>query len=338
MNFMFHIKLKERIMKISEKAKELCEKFPSVSSKKLSRILREETECSLSAAITAIRRCRGLKTVNKNKFLKNNSVEYKKESRIDFCKLPTPEVSKYKIHELPVHIKKWLVMSDVHIPYHDLKSLELAIDYGKKEKVDGVLLLGDIVDFYQLSSFMKDPLMRRPVEELDDTKEFLAYLREQLNPKEMWYKAGNHEARLEWYLMSKAPELFGLDCITLPELLDFNKYGVTHIPTFDAIRRGHLTLIHGHETGRGLMSPVNPARGLYMKAKACVIAGHEHRSSDHTEKTIMGETITCWSIGCLSTLTPTYRTINNWNHGFAILYGGHEWAVENKRIINGKIV
>lgn len=323
-----------------EEIKKICEEFPSSSTRQLTRIITKKyPEITYNSADSLIRRLRGVQQMSK-KNGKVQKVAYNKPENAEgfYSALPKPEPSKFKIEELPIDVKKWLILSDIHVPYHDLDALTVAIEYGKKEKVDGVLLLGDIVDFYQLSTFSKDPLMRRPIEELNDTKKVLGYIRKQLNPKRFLYKAGNHEQRLEWFLMKRAPELFDLPCITLPELLDFDNYGVQHIPALNVLRRGHLTLIHGHETGRGLMSPVNPARGMYMKAKGCVLSGHEHRTSDHTENTIMDEVITCWSIGCLCERKPAYRPINNWNHGFAILHGGHDWSIDNKKIVNGKVL
>ena len=40
----------------------------------------------------------------------------------------------------------WLALFDVHVPFHEPKPLEAAIRYGQAEKVDGILLGGDIWD------------------------------------------------------------------------------------------------------------------------------------------------------------------------------------------------
>jgi hypothetical protein len=48
----------------------------------------------------------------------------------------------------------------------------------------------------------------------------------------------------------------------------------------------------------------------------------------------------CWSVGCLCNLTPAFRPVNDWNHGFAIVYYHEDgtFSVENKTIIEGMVV
>ena len=58
---------------------------------------------------------------------------------------------------LSTSTKKILVLSDIHFPYHNVKALRAAIAYGIKEGVDCIILNGDILDFYGLSDFSKDP-------------------------------------------------------------------------------------------------------------------------------------------------------------------------------------
>jgi hypothetical protein len=100
---------------------------------------------------------------------------------------------------------------------------------------------------------------------------------------------------------------------------------------------GKLSLFHGHEFGRSLISPVNVARGLYMRAKASAMCGHSHRTSEHTERTVNDKIITCWSVGCLSELSPDYSPYNTWNNGFAIVTKTPDtYHVENIKLYKGK--
>jgi hypothetical protein len=106
------------------------------------------------------------------------------------------------------------------------------------------------------------------------------------------------------------------------------------------IKAGNLNIAHGHEFPSGISSPVNIARGLYMRAKADAICGHHHRSSNHVEQDINGHMITTWSVGCLCDLHPLYMPINSWNHGVALITLDEEGNVDvqNKRIKNGRIM
>jgi hypothetical protein len=103
---------------------------------------------------------------------------------------------------------------------------------------------------------------------------------------------------------------------------------------------GKLPILHGHEWYGGFAPPVNPARGLYMKAKESAIVGHHHRTSEHTEKSLSGEVTTTWSMGCLCGLEPEYAPYNNYNHGFAHVQvsSNGNYQLKNIRIIDYKIV
>jgi hypothetical protein len=66
---------------------------------------------------------------------------------------------------------------------------------------------------------------------------------------------------------------------------------------------------------------------------------HFHQTSEHTEPTISGEIITCWSVGCLCNLHPEYMPLNKWNHGFAEIYNEDGFFnVKNRKIINYKLL
>lgn len=56
--------------------------------------------------------------------------------------------------------KRVLVMSDIHIPYHNITALTVALNYAKNEKPDAILLNGDALDFFGLSRFCKEPKKR----------------------------------------------------------------------------------------------------------------------------------------------------------------------------------
>lgn len=240
------------------------------------------------------------------------------------------------------NIKNLGVLADIHFPYQDGKALITALNYLLNTKIDGLLLNGDIIDFYQLSEFCPDPKRSRTLmAELEIVKKFLYELRSKFKGK-IFYKTGNHEFRLDRYVMKRAPELWGLDCIRLENLLDFEKLNIIPIKSKSRIKcaDGHLTILHGHEFGKEpLFSPVNPARGLFLKAKVNAIKAHSHQTSEHTDKNLNDQIITCWSMACLCDLRPDYRPYNSWNHGLARIQfdKGGIFTVENKRIENGKI-
>lgn len=253
--------------------------------------------------------------------------------------LPEPLDRGYKPFtvDTPGH---WLNLSDVHFPYHDKRTVELAVGQAKKDAVAGVLLNGDILDSHELSRFDKDPTGPRYTSEIGMGVQFLDYLRFHLPKARVVWKDGNHEERLWAYLAGRAPALFGLEALALPNLLNFQRFGVEYVTDRRVIRMGKLHVIHGHEYRPNIQAPVNPARGLFLRSKSVAICGHFHQTSEHHEPTIAGKPQGAWSTGCACQLSPQYAPLNKWNHGFAMidLASDGDFAVRNHRVIDGVTV
>jgi predicted phosphodiesterase len=231
------------------------------------------------------------------------------------------------------------IIADVHLPYHDERAFDTAINHAiSAGATDFLLILGDWMDHYQLSRFSKDPRNRSFPDEVEMARDSLGNLAAVFGP--VVYKLGNHERRYEDYMRMKAPQLLGLPSFEFSSVLGLEDAGVESVAWNSVIRMGdHLTVLHGHEFGRSVFNPVNPARGLFLRAKACAIGAHSHQTSQHDEPNVRGESLAAWSLGCLCDLHPEYASLNKWNHGFALLEykGGDDWEVENKRIVNGKV-
>ena len=84
-----------------------------------------------------------------------------------------------------------LCISDMHIPFNrDIKEF-----FKYKGKVDTLVLNGDIIDNYSMSSFTKMYRLSL-VEELIQARELLIELIEEIEPKKVTVVTGNHEIRL----------------------------------------------------------------------------------------------------------------------------------------------
>jgi len=253
--------------------------------------------------------------------------------------LPDTDEDEWDAYVLPKGATRILLLSDIHVPYHNIEALTIAINYGKEKKVHAVVLNGDTLDCYALSRYEKDPRKRKFSEELEACRQLLEIIQRELQCP-IYFKLGNHEERYEAYLRTKAPELLGTSEFTLDTLLKFGQYGCELIQDKRIIKAGHLNILHGHEFGRSVFSPVNPARGYYMRAKASVICGHNHQTSEHTENNLEGKIVTTWSTGCLCEMHPQYMPINKWNHGFAYVSvdpSDGSYEVDNFRIIEGRL-
>lgn len=147
--------------------------------------------------------------------------------------------------------------------------------------------------------------------------------------------------RVENYLINKAPEFWGLPIIQLENLLECKKMNIDHVSNIRTMHYGKLVICHGNHIVKGIFSPVNPARGAFTKANASIMISHVHRSSEHIETDIKGKVIGCWSLGCLTTVTPEYNCqVSKHNQGFAVVTLSDKdgnFEVDNRKIIEYRV-
>ncbi len=195
------------------------------------------------------------------------------------------------------------------------------------------------MDFFGLSRFIKDPKKRSFAGELKMFKEFFQIIDKQFPNAKKIFKIANHEERYEHFLWTKAGELDGVEEFDLENIIKARANGIEIVKDKRIINYHGLNIIHGHEFSTGFFSPVNVARGLYLRGKTSAIQGHNHQTSEHTESDMNGKITTTWSVGCLAMLHPQYAPINKWNHGFAMIDAAENgFEVRNKRIFKGKIL
>jgi len=233
----------------------------------------------------------------------------------------------------------WLILSDIHMPFHERVALEAAVQAGQAEKVDGILLNGDAWDCEALTFW---PTAHRDFnKELEDFIDFLDWLKLQFPTQKIVFKPGNHEFRLPRYFITHAPELAQSPVASMETVLGFEKRGIEFLDYFQIINAGKLPIIHGHEVP-AIIRCVNPARGLFLRTKTFSACSHCHSTSEHSPKNIHDELLTTWSFGCLCDLHPEYSPYgNDWNWGFAFVNveKNGDFEVLNRRILpNGKVV
>jgi predicted phosphodiesterase len=325
-----------------EIVKEYLLKFPKASTNAISRLLVEDYPIDFSSFDTARASVRyhrgelGKKKKNAKDIISKRTELEKKQFMQKNFELPESDYEKQS--EVIVGNRNILFLSDIHFPYQNNDAIRLALDYGKSEKVDCVYLNGDTIDMYMLSRFIKDRRLRNMSDELEMTRNFLKDLQNHFQCP-IYYKIGNHEDRWQNFLKLQAPELLGIPDFELSTILRFGESGVQEVKSKQIAKAGKLPLLHGHEFFSGFAPPVNPARGLYLKAKESSIIGHHHRTSEHTEVSLSGDVTTTWSVGCLCGLQPEYMPFNSWNNGFAHIKveKNGDYEVNNLRIIKNKI-
>jgi predicted phosphodiesterase len=306
-----------------------CNKYPDLPTRAMAKVISEQMGFSFDSVRVEIMRHR--KKIQQ----KPTTLEYKdlqKLYKLDSVKICQPD------YVFPY--KKALVLSDIHIPFHDYDALLAAIMYGKQQGVDSVYLNGDTLDFYQASNFTKSGSMMSVREEIALFHDFIGILNDILGVP-IVFKVGNHEERMDVYILRNAPILEEFEEVGLKRLLKLNELGIEFVTGRQKTYMGKLLVVHNHEAGRSVFAPVNPARGMFLRYKCDSLGGHHHQSSEHFESNLRGELIGCFSTGCLCQMTPEYSpfAFTKWNHGFAIVevFEDGNYKVENKRIVNGTV-
>lgn len=326
-----------------EIAREYRKKYPDYANLKLARIMYAENKlqfANLEAAHKAIRYIEGKIGAKHRKSVKNTEF-FKEEARpYNPYNLPESHQEKREPFKLPIACNNILLISDLHIPYHDIDAVTTALDYGKEHKVNTIFINGDLIDFHGVSRFDKDPKKRSVKQEFIAAKDFLVSLRAAFPTASIYWLKGNHDLRWEHFLEQKVKEIWDDPYFYLEERLQLNEQKIHLLDDKVLVKAGKLSITHGHHIFKGIFVPVSPARGAFLRAKQSVIVGHLHRGSFHPETDLDGNVIGCWSTGCLCELKPTYSPmVSNSQHGFAhiIVDNNGDFTVKNYQIINGKL-
>ena len=193
-------------------ARELRERFPDTPTLTLAKKLSKEhfeTFIGVEDARSVLRTIEGKNGARNRKNLTDKSLVKNEERPRNPFKLPK-SYAKGRRH-IDIKGKKILVLSDIHIPYHDIDAISVAIQTGIDENVDTIILNGDALDCHMISDFVKDPKKRKFKDELYAMRTFVYELRQTFPNAEIIYKEGNHEERYWRYMRVKAPELFDID-------------------------------------------------------------------------------------------------------------------------------
>lgn len=227
---------------------------------------------------------------------------------------------------------KFIVLSDIHFPYQDDKALKAVYKFLEQHPVDTIILNGDILDFYDVSSFDKDPERVNSLQkEIDLAQKFFKKLRQLAPNARIVFIKGNHCSRLERYL-KKHPELYSLDALKLPNLLGLDKFNIEYKDK--DFKLGSLKIIHGTIVRK---YSGYTARAEMEKHDCSGISGHVHRLAIYYKRTPTRDLMWAES-GCLCDLNPEYIDCPSWTQGF--LYGiidKDSFSIAPLPIIKGKI-
>lgn len=224
---------------------------------------------------------------------------------------PDPSVAAYDTFHIDTP-GRWGVLSDVHIPEHDNRTLET---FARKcAGAKGILLNGDILECATVSRH-KNAVTYTLEDELTKAEQFLVWLRSRFPRARIVFREGNHEDMFPRYLIRNAPDLRGVRNITIPSLLNLAKYGVEWVAEKRIVTLGKLLTLHGHEyAGSGGKTP---AKWLLDRTYRSALCSHFHKADKFAHKDATGKLHIGWVTGCARWLHPDWFRLNQWSHGFA---------------------
>jgi len=233
--------------------------------------------------------------------------------------------------------KKVLFVPDIHAPFHDIKAIRALISFAKWWKPDHVFFLGDVVDFYAISSFTKDPHRALGLQlEIDEAKKVLKMICDSAPQAHKYFIRGNHEARMQKFLWTRAAELSGLQGLDVPHMLGLAELGIHYYE--EGRTKFRETIIKHGDIVRKFTCYTG--KGEFENTGISGISGHTHRLGLYAMTNEAGDFI--WmECGHLCDIHQEYLQgkIPNWQQGFGIGYykeGSKRFNADIVRIINHK--
>ena len=208
--------------------------------------------------------------------------------------------------------KTWVVLNDLQIPWHDAPVLQLVLRFIRDLQPHGVILNGDVVDCYAISTYDKNPLRRAGLQREITLAQHLMASLEPL--KEKIWLGGNHEDRLRRYLW-KNPQFADLDSLTFSKLFRLGEHGFSYYPYGRHWMLGKLMVTHGFMVRSH--SGVS-ARSHFDRLGTSCLVGHTHRLGVYYKTNVRGQHA-AYENGCLCRLDPEYVQNPDWQQGFSVV-------------------
>lgn len=321
---------------IGIEAERLCKEYPEHSARGLARMLQARLNgaYTLEQCRSCIRRQFGIGGVS----VRKHATVPRAKRKSGEVRCPPSLAKDWTPYE--IKCKRLGILSDTHAPYQSVVAVEAAIKTLQEARIDHLLLNGDILDNYAQSFHERMPSKRNFKYEKEHGLEFLQYIRESFPRIPITYKLGNHEERWYRWLWQHAPEIGEESELSFEQWFKLDKFKMQCVDDQRIIMAGKLAIAHGHELGKGMTSPVNPARGAFLRTLHTILVGHHHRTSGHCESDMWHDETFVWSTGCLCNLNPEYARINKWNWGFAMVdvAKDNSFQVSNYRITKTGVV
>ena len=230
-------------------------------------------------------------------------------------------------------------LSDLHFPFQDKETVRLVLNFLREhaEMINVVIYGGDLIDFYQISEYDKNPARIMMLQsDIHEACMFLDEVNSILPQAKKYYLLGNHEDRLRRFLWTKAPALSSLECLEIEQLFGLNERKITLVQYEKGVLvNGVFYILHGDIAAK---YSGYTAKAMFEKHGGCGLAGHCHRIGAHLRRDRFG-VWGWWENGCLCDLNPDYTANPDWIQGFSLVhFRGRRFWTEQVPIVGHKFI
>jgi predicted phosphodiesterase len=238
--------------------------------------------------------------------------EYLGENVPNMSKASTPDSGLYKI----------VIANDFHIPFHNPQAVDNWLEFCEDLQPEYIVINGDFLDCFSISSFPKLPGKPLLQDELDMGIEILDELRGKCPDAEIWYLQGNHEERLA-RLVKDNDGLFRLRAMQLENLLELDRNDIHYREYMNALEIGDLSVVHGNIARK---HSAYSAKGTVQDfGYNNVVVGHTHRMGWYMHDGANGRRRGLENGGLFSKEQADYMDgPANWQNGFCTVYQDEE--------------
>lgn len=188
------------------------------------------------------------------------------------------------------------IINDLHIPWHDPVCVTLALQIIKDSNCDEIVLNGDVLDMYTCNSHgPKNPDIQETFEsEIAQGRDFFKMLRETFPDKKITFIFGNHEDRIERFIMKECPAFWNM--VKLESMLNLEQLRINFLKYPEKYMLNRLLGVQHSPPSYG----VNGARtSLMAKPGVSMVYACSHREQHSTINDAHGRTHYCYFGGWL---------------------------------------
>ena len=242
-----------------------------------------------------------------------------------------PYNGKYEKKKFP-DIMRMVYGSDFHSIWTDPFCLHVFIEACRRVQPDVIGLVGDIFDFYMISTYSKDPSRILKLQSEIDfiTTKIFKPLRDACPNAQIDFFIGNHEWRLFKYLAMNASGLASLRSLQFNNLFELDKYKINLVAKksfLNATKEKDLKnyKLYGDKLfclTHGTALAQQHAAAELKKYGVSGASGHVHHYQVQSTRTLHGEQ-TWTTMGCMCRMESGEEYIEDlvrWNQGFEIAH------------------